>query len=189
MSRGNGHRTETPDVSHIRNIEVTHEASDVNVIAILKFVVILTVLTIATSYGLWLLFQYFNAQEAKQRPPGPMSSQYLKEEDRLPPKPRLQAQRGFEVELDNGKTEPLALREPQAEYRVLRGYWENVLNTGAKDQAGNTVGMPIEQAMKQVVSGEGLPTSVKQGPNKLQDWAISIPTDTSSGREKMKRLQ
>jgi hypothetical protein len=29
--KGNGHKTETPDVSHIRNVEVTHETSDINV--------------------------------------------------------------------------------------------------------------------------------------------------------------
>ena len=45
---GNGHDrlhvTETPDVSHIKNLDVTHEASDVSVTGILKFVVGLTVL-------------------------------------------------------------------------------------------------------------------------------------------------
>ena len=189
MSSGNGHRTETPDVSHIRNVEVTHEASDVNVGAILKFVVILTVLTIAISIGLWFMFKYFDAQEAKQRPPGPMSLRNLNEAERLPPEPRLQVQRGFEVKLEDGTTVPLALREPQAEYRELRKQWENVLANGMKDQSGNTVVMPIEQAMKQVVSGQGLPTSAQQGPAKLQDWAISMPTDTSSGRESMKKLQ
>jgi len=189
MSSGNGHRTETPDVSHIRNVEVTHETSDVNVSGILKFVVILTVLTIATSIGLWYMFKYFDAQEAKQRPPGPMSLRNLPEEQRLPPEPRLQVQRGFEVKLEDGQTVPLALREPQAEYRVLRKQWESTLDTGLKDQSGNVVGMPITDAMKQIVSGAGLPTSAKQGPGKLEDWAISIPTDTSSGRETMKRLQ
>jgi len=29
--RGDAHKTETPDVSHIRNVEVTHEKSDVSV--------------------------------------------------------------------------------------------------------------------------------------------------------------
>ena len=188
-SSGNGHRTETPDVSHIRNVEVTHEASDVNVIAILKFVVILTVLTIATSIGLWFMFKYFDRQEAKQRPPGPMSLRNLSEEQRLPPEPRLQVQRGFQVELGDGTKVPLDLREPQAEYRELRKYWENELTNGMKDQSGNTVGIPIEQAMKQIVSGEGLPSSAKQAPANLTDWAISMPTDTSSGRETIKRLQ
>ena len=31
-----GHVTETPDVSHIKNIDVTHEASDVSVSGILS---------------------------------------------------------------------------------------------------------------------------------------------------------
>lgn len=189
MSTGNGHRTETPDVSHIRNVEVTHETSDVNVSAILKFVVILTVLTIATSIGLWFLFKYFDRQEAKERPPGPMALRNLSEAERLPPEPRLQVQRGFEIKLEDGRTVPLALREPQAEYRVLRQQWEATLNTGLKDQSGNVVGMPIEEAMKAVVSGAGLPTSAKQAPSKLADWAISMPTDASSGRESIKRLQ
>ena len=35
----NGHKTETPDVSHIRNVEVTHETSDINVMGVLMFVV------------------------------------------------------------------------------------------------------------------------------------------------------
>jgi hypothetical protein len=52
-----------------------------------------------------------------------------------------------------------------------------------KDQSGKVVGMPIEEAMKKVVSGEGLPVKTKQAPNKLDDWAISMPSDTSSGRK------
>src|ERR671934_93173 len=46
---GNGHKTETPDVSHIRNVEVTHETSDINVRAVLTFAVVLTLATIAVS--------------------------------------------------------------------------------------------------------------------------------------------
>ena len=55
--KGNGHKTETPDVSHIRNVEVTHETSDVNVMGVLMFVVVLTVATAAVSVGMWLLFR------------------------------------------------------------------------------------------------------------------------------------
>lgn len=49
---GNGHEriTETPDVSHIKNVDVTHELSDVNVPAILKFVAGLTVMTIGSTF-------------------------------------------------------------------------------------------------------------------------------------------
>ena len=45
--KGNGHKTETPDVSHIRNVQVTHETSDIDVKAVLTFVVVLTLATAA----------------------------------------------------------------------------------------------------------------------------------------------
>jgi len=180
MSTGNGHRTETPDVSHIRNLEVTHEASDVNARGVLTFVVALAVALAVSSFGLWYLFEYFNAQKARERAPGPMASQNLKEEDRLPPEPRLQGSRGFEVTLENGEKVKLELTHPQAEYEVLREQWKTALQTGVKDSAGNTVGMPIEDAIKRVVSGAGLPARPTQG--KVEDYGISVPTDSSSGR-------
>jgi len=184
-----GHRTETPDVSHIRNVEVLHEPSDVSVRGVMTFVLVLTLATITISAGLWFLFKYFNAEKAKERPPGPMALRNQGEEERLPPEPRLQAAPGFRVELQNGQTVELKLREPQAEYRELRKQWEDVLNSGLKDQSGNAVGMPIKQAMEQIVSGEGLPARTKQAPGKLEDYAISMPSDMSSGRETIKKLQ
>ena len=186
MNTGNGHRTETPDVSHIRNVEVTHETSDINVRGVLTFVVVLTVLLAASSFGLWFLFQYFNTQKGKERRPGPLASRNLPEDQRLPPEPRLQGSKGFQVTLENGEKEKLELTHPQAEYEVLRKQWENALQTGVKDSSGNVVGMPIEDAIKRVVSGEGLPAKTKQAPDKLKDYAISIPTDSSSGRETVK---
>ena len=184
--KGDGHRTETPDVSHIRNVEVTHEASDVNVRAVLTFVLVLTIATATVSVGLWLLFKYFNAEEGKQKPPGPMAlSQY----ERLPPEPRLQAAPGFAVTLENGERINLQNQAPQAEYRVLKHEWERVLKGELKDQSGNPVAIPIDQAMQQVVSGQGLPTRAQTAPGKLQDYAPSLPTAWSSGRETEKRLQ
>ena len=179
-SAGNGHRTETPDVSHIRNVEVTHEASDVNVRAVMTFVIVLTVATAVISLGLWYLFTYFNNVRTKERPPGPLAIRNLKEDERLPPEPRLQGQRGFRVVLENGQEQRLELTHPQAEYDVLRAQWEAALQTGVKDSNGNTVGMPIQDAMKQIVSGQGLPARLPQG--KVEDFGISVPTDMSSGR-------
>ena len=185
--KGNGHRTETPDVSHIRNVEVTHETSDINVRGVLTFVVVLTITTIAVAIGMALMFNYFNAQEAKAPGRGPMA--LTAKEDRLPPEPRLQAAPGFQITTEDGKTTSLEVREPQAEYRLLRKQWEENLKTGLKDQSGNVVGMPIEKAMQQIVSGEGLPTMVKGAPKKLSEYAISMPTAASSGREIEKKLQ
>ena len=182
---GNGHKTETPDVSHIRNVEVTHETSDVNVRGVLTFAVVLALATIAVGAGIWILFKFFNAQQAKAAKPGPMA---LEAKDRLPPEPRLQAAPGFQLKLENGQTVSLEKLAPQEEYRVLRRQWEENLRTGLKDQSGNTVGMPIEDAMKKIVS-QGLPTRAKGPAGKLNDYAISMPTAVSSGRETEKRLQ
>ena len=184
--KGNGHKTETPDVSHIRNVEVTHETSDVNVRAVLTFVLVLTIATVVISAGLWLLFRYFNAEEAKQKPAGRMA---LTQSERLPPEPRLQAAPGFAVTLENGERVNLQNQAPQAEYRALKHQWDQVLRGEVKDQSGNPVVMPIEQAMQQVVSGAGLPARATTAPSKLQDYAISLPTAASSGRETEKRLQ
>ena len=183
--KGNGHRTETPDVSHIRNVEVTHERSDVSVRGVLMFVIVLTVAGIAIHLGIALLFKYFTAQEAKEPGPGPMA---LKPEERLPPEPRLQAAPGFRVVLENGQEVGLGKGAPQAEYRLLRQQWEENLKTGLKDSSGKVVGMPIDAAIEKVAS-EGLPSRVKGPAGKLSDYAISVPTATSSGRETEKRLQ
>jgi hypothetical protein len=182
---GDGHKTETPDVSHIRNVEVTHETSDVNVRGVLTFVVVLTIATAAVSVGVWLLFRYFNAEQA-ERKPGPMA---LKQAERLPPEPRLQAAPGFEVKLQDGQLEKLGLKPPQAEYRVLKEQWERALRGELKDQSGNPLSIPIDQAIDQIVSGQGLPARTKTAPTKLEDYAISLPSASSSGRETEKRLQ
>jgi hypothetical protein len=184
MGTGDVHRTETPDVSHIRNVEVTHETSDVNVRGVLTFVVVLTIVTAAISAGLWLLFKYLNTERGKERPPGPLAIRNLNDEERLPPEPRLQGSKGFRVTLENGQQVTLELAHPQAEYEVLLQQWQSALKTGVKDSSGNTVGMPIEDAMKKVGSGEGLPVRTKQG--KLEDYGISVPSDSSSGRETVK---
>jgi len=183
--KADGHKTETPDVSHIRNVEVTHETSDVNVRGVITFIIVLTIATIVISFGVQMLFNFFNAQAENAPKPGPMA---LKKDERLPPEPRLQAAPGFQIKLENGQTVNLEKSHPQTEYRVLRKQWEENLKTGLKDQSGNVVGMPIEAAIDKVVS-EGLPSKDKGTDRKLVDYAVSTPTASSSGREKEKRLQ
>lgn len=180
---GHGHVTETPDVSHVRNPDVTHEMSDVNVFGILKFVGGLVVMTVAVYVLMWLLFGFFNAQEVRKEgeaPPGPMA---MTEQESLPAEPRLQTARGFGVKLENGEWVSLEKREPQAEYRVLKEQWDRVLKEGPKDHSGNPVGLPIEQAMQQVVEGKGLPSRPPQSTLEMKDNnEIGTPTAASSGR-------
>ena len=170
----NGHKTETPDVSHIRNVEVTHETSDVNVRGVLTFGVVLALATIAVAAGIWMLFTFFNEEQKKEPKPGPMA---LKPHERLPPEPRLQGAPGFQVTLENGQKINLEKTEPQREYRELRKQWEQSLKA-----------MAIDDAMKKVAS-QGLPSKPKKSSLKLEDYAITMPTAASSGREKEKRLQ
>lgn len=187
--KGDGHKTETPDVTHIRNVEVTHEASDISVQGVMTFVIVLSISIIVISVGVWLLFRFFNAQEAKAPQPGPMA---LTQGERLPPEPRLQAAPGFAVTLENGQRVNLEKDAPQAEYRALRKEWEAELRGDVKhaqDGLGNPVAMPIDQAIKQVSSGNALPARAQTAPGKLSDYAISLPTASSSGRESEKRVQ
>lgn len=175
------HVTETPDVSHIKNPDVTHEASDVSISGVAKFVVGLTVLGIVVFVLMWGLFDFLNAQEEKEPNPGPMA---MTEQERLPPQPRLQAAKGFEVRLENGERVNLENKQPEAEYRVLREQWQRVLKEGARDQSGKIVALPIDQAMQKVV---GLPSRVKviseEGPGwRAEDYGIDPPTAASSGR-------
>lgn len=187
---GRGRVAETPDVSHVRNVDVTHEVSDVNVPAILKFVGGLVVMTIAVYLLMYLLFGFFNAKEIKKEGASPAGPMVMTEQEKLPPEPRLQSAPGFGVKLENGQSVNLENREPQAEYHVLREQWDRVLKEGAKDQSGRTVGLPIDQAMQKVLEGQGLPSRRQEsGTDEKKDSAISAPTAASSGRMALKEKQ
>lgn len=185
-SSGNGHKhiTETPDVSHIRNVEVTHEKSDVSVSGVATFVIALTILTAGVYLAMLFLFNYFQSQEAKEPPPGPMA---LSKKDRLPPEPRLQSAQGFQVTLENGQKVNLELSQPQMEYRVLRRQWDQDLSEGSKDSSGKSIGMPIKAAMEKVTE-MNLPARVK-GDQQVGTFAVAVPTAASSGRSTEQRLQ
>jgi hypothetical protein len=182
---GNGHGhhrvKETPDVSHIKNVGVTHEASDVSVSGVLKFVGGLTALGIVVFVLMWGMFRFLSAQETeKEPPPGPMA---MKPEERLPPDPKLQAAPGFEVKLENGERVKLETREPEAEYRVLREQWERRLNCMREEgsQAASTNCIPIEVAMEKLLEGGSL--KVRAPANNSEKPAeVTPPSAWSSGR-------
>lgn len=181
-NNGNGHKsghvTETPDVSHIKNLDVTHEASDVDIAGIAKFVMGLTALGVFVFVLMWAMFRFLYAQETeKEPPPGPMA---MTEQERLPPEPRLQAARGFGVKLENGKWVDLEKREPEAEYRVLHEQWVQRLNCKGETEgaAASTNCMPIEAAMEKLLqSGVAVRPEKSWGPADTPP-----PTAWSSGR-------
>jgi hypothetical protein len=181
-----GHATEVPDVSYIKNVDVTHELSDVNTNAILKFAIGLGILTIVTLGLMFALFKFLNSQAAKrdqQTAAGPMA---MSEQEALPPAPRLQAARGFGVQLENGQAVNLELKPPQAEYRVLREQWERVLQTGKASET-DTAALPINEAMNKVLES-GLPARQQAGSD-WKDFGINMPTAASSGRTTVKRTE
>ena len=202
-----GHVSEIPDVSYIKNVDVTHEASDVSVSGLLKFVVALSVMTALVAVLMWGLFRFFHQQENRNEPPkGPMA---MTGDERLPPEPRLQSAKGFGVKLEDGQWVPLELAEPQAEFRVLREQWIKQLHcqqdtrvasdhratpdqqatdlqattdlhaTTAQHPTGTPSQpcVPIDAAMKQLVQ-QGLPSRAQGALAKDPQ----LPTSASSGR-------
>src|SRR5262252_6458591 len=124
------HVTETPDTSHIKNVDVTHEVSDVYIGGVAKFVLALSVLMVVSFLLMWALFKVL---ESKSTDP-PRSPMALSDKERLPPEPRLQGAPGFAEELDKSaaaakpgespevRRSPL-LKDPLWEIRALRAQW------------------------------------------------------------------
>jgi hypothetical protein len=138
----NGHRWETPDVSHIRNPETAHESSDVNVPLIARFIGILAASIVVIGLAMWAMFRYFEAREraAEARP----TSVVGMGRDKLPPQPRLQGAPGSE-------------KLPLQEMEEVRKKTEAILNSyGWVDKNAGVVRIPIEEAMRLVVE-RGLP--------------------------------
>jgi hypothetical protein len=158
------HITETPDTSHIKNIDVTHEKSDVDVGSIAKFVIALLVLTIATHIGLWGMFRLLQKYETQKEQTYHRSPLAPTADERKPPEPRLQGAPGFAESLEKAapgqhderpfQTANKAFdppKDPLWEIRVLRKQWNHVLEHGPTDEHGQRFGMPIEQAKEEVL--------------------------------------
>jgi hypothetical protein len=187
--KGNGHEhvTETPDVSHIKNIDVTHETSDVNVPALLKFVLALTVMTAFVYVLMLFLFNFLNRQETQKEPPsGPMA---MSESERLPPEPRLQSAPGFAADLakSKGDSTPNTPKDPLWEIHVLREQWERDLKEGPKDQSGRSLGMPIEAAIQKLIADHNAKQSPDQTRTSAEGYGDQLPTAASSGRVSVKQ--
>jgi hypothetical protein len=162
--KSKSHITETPDTSHIKNIDVTHEKSDVQVSGITKFIIGLTILTIVTFIGVLGLFMVFQKTESKSEETQHRSPLAMTGEERLPAEPRLQSAPGFGESLEKTKQEKGTEersqtagesfprpKDPLWETKALREQWNDVLEHGPTDQNGQRYGMPIEQAKEEVL--------------------------------------
>lgn len=155
------HITETPDTSHIKNIDVTHEQSDVQIGGIAKFIVGLSILTIGTFIAVWGMFMVFQKTATTQEQETHRSPIAMTGEERLPPEPRLQSAPGFGENLEKPKREEhvqptpqegfVPPKDPMWEIHALREQWKDVLEHGPTDTNGQRFGMPIEQAKEEAL--------------------------------------
>ena len=188
MARGHDARIhETPDASDIRNPDITHEVSDVNTRGILWFVLFLAGLIIVSLLLLRGMFNLFESWARTAEGERPVMARTT--EERLPPEPRLQAAPGYKVEGEN-----LELKEPQAEWKVVRRKWQTELESyGLVDPGQKIARMPIDEAIKQIAR-EGIkpaPVSPQSGgqqqqqqqQGRTQTAPAAQPSDSSSGRQ------
>ena len=179
----------TPDVTHIHNPAVAHEASDVNIKAILQFTLGLLLVGITVSVLMWWMLKFFEKRSEKQQQKSPAGPMALTEKERLPAGPRLQAAPGFGEDLDLGAGKNLALLPPETEYKVLSERWKVILEQGQKDAISGTVtAIPIEQAIKQLVQ-QGLPSRPAAQGQQTFDQAREVPAYSSAGRTMEVRRQ
>ena len=187
------------DSSRLKSAPANFEASDVELRGIIVFLIGLTVMTVVVYVLMLLMFNLLNTREgAREAEPSQMA---LKEKDRLPPEPRLQAAPGFaqqlgkevgakESEVSNERDKP---KDRTWELGQLQKRWDEDLEQGPKDQNGNRVGISIALAKQQALSGNVLPARAApaQQPQvvEAEDYAIEMPTAASSGRLTEKRKQ
>ncbi len=120
------------------NPAVHHEESDVNIRAILGFAAGLIVVAIVIHVAIWGLFRFFDARATHQaeQPEYPLAA---KQEQRLPPEPRLQT-------------------NPRQDLADLRAAEDVTLSTyGWVDRNAGVVRIPIDEAMKLTLQ-RGLPS-------------------------------
>ncbi len=124
-----------------------HETSDVNLRAILGFLVGLTIACVFINFVVWLLFTYLNVRES--RPVTPDFPLAVQKENRLPPAPRLQPN-------------PLESQLPREALQQLRDQEDRALNSyGWVDQNAGVVRIPIDRAMKMLVE-RGVPARAEK---------------------------
>lgn len=142
-----------PEHDDIINPETHHEKSDVDVRALLWFVVIFIAFAAVTHLILWIMFKHF-AQMARARNTGPLTSISRPADAYVPQQPRLQP---FPSKEQNGVMVPPTRATPEVDMELMRATEEEALrNPGWIDKEKGTVRLPIEVA-KQLVLQRGLP--------------------------------
>ena len=149
-----------PADGELHNPDVAHEHTDINVRAIIVFLVVLTLVGLAAAGAMWGVFVILENQAAEN---DPTLSPLAVPAGQLPPEPRL---------ITN---EPAALDKQREQERKLLegGDWV--------DRAAGVGRIPIDEA-KKLLLHKGLPTRAGQPVDPRLGTRAPSMSDASSGR-------
>jgi hypothetical protein len=170
------HKKNEPTVS---DLDKPYEPNEIGMSGILKFGAGLFVLIVVTFGLMWVLYGVLE-QNAVERF-GTAEPLAMTDKEQIPPEPILQVAPGFKVDTPSGRTN-LELAPPEAEYKELRKWWDDVIEHGQKHPvSGTVVAMPIEEAKTIYL---GMDKKAKSGPDAERlaaESQISV-SDANSGR-------
>jgi hypothetical protein len=127
----------------IVNPETHHERSDVNVRALLMFMVIFVVFAAISHFVLWGMFKYF-AQMARNKTAAPLTDVLRPPDAAIPQGPRLQP---FPNRDPRGQMMPPLATTPVVDMEEMRATEEQALHTpGWVDKQKGIVRVPIDVA-------------------------------------------
>ena len=132
----------------IINVETSHEKSDVDVRALMWFVVIFVVFAAVTHVALWILFKFFVRIERRPGQNAPALTAMQRPTEAMPSEPRLQP---FPTKIGNDVQPPNTLTPEADMQRMIEDQNKALHNYGWVDQQKGIVHIPIEEAKKRVL--------------------------------------
>jgi len=157
------------------NVETRHEESDVNVRALIWFMVAFVIFAAVTHAGLYMLFKFYRNMERGAAANAPISSVAMPQGADVPPAPRLQPFR-----MPGNQDVPPTSNTPVTDMAGMRaGEVERLNSYGWVDKQHGIVRIPIEEAKKLA-----LQSGVYQvNPGNPATGQPGNPTPTTDNRE------
>jgi hypothetical protein len=128
------------------NVETRHEESDVNVRALIWFMVVFIIFAAVTHVALYLLYRFYRNMERGEAANAPISSVAMPRDADVPPTPHLQP---FPTRMPNEEVVPPTRNTPVTDMIDMRASEEQRLNSyGWVDKQHGIAHIPISEAKK-----------------------------------------